>query len=132
MNMKIALKTPEEIRLLEHPNVKAAIAMFGLDTSANSSLPAYLSLKKSHQAQTHLATISGSKPPPEPDFSQFAPLTKTSELRLAEMIREHQLSSLPPGYSLDQAGKRIFDTEWKSKGIHCTELPPDHPDYAPF
>lgn len=132
---RISLRTPGQRRLLDgtvNPVIPLMIERFGLDINAHSSLEALDSLKISHAVDTLFAQLSGSPPPPPIDLSRYAPLSPADEKKRLHRIHQKKLTSLPPGLTLDPKGKTTFDTQWKQKGIHPTELPQDHPDWTPF
>lgn len=129
---KPALKTPGERRILAYPIIQNMLELWGVDTEENSSLQAVLNLRISHKAATHLATITGQDPPPPPDLTAFAPLSPDAAIRLQTLITEFRQNAAPPGIIISPEGKRTFDTAWRDKQIHPTDLPADHPDHSPF
>lgn len=127
---KKPLLTPGQNHLLSLPNIKSLIQRF--DLHPYSSPEAHINAMVAYKTQVIISSISSSKQPPKPDFSQYAPLSEDGASKYRDFIRKAKQDKLPPGYCLDSTGKTIFDKQWKTKGLSEKQLPHDHPDYVPF
>ena len=123
------LLTPAQKRLLELPQILLLINRF--DLHPFSSPEAFINTRVHNRTQTLISSFSKTKP----DFidtSQFAPMSEDGASTVKAFDKAVKESKLQPGYCLDSSGKTIFDRNWKAKGLKEKDLPPDHPDYAPF